>query len=173
MTKKYSLWNDLTTRTFKIWDFTFIVSHFFLGIIFFSGLGFWIEVLKFFLPFKNESWINLKLSLIFYPPAVFGSSCIYLLLTKQEKNLQSFMLIFAALMGVITFLLSFNVALDNSLLFWFSNILTIIIALWSWILANSSNPELYGNEESDVDAPSGGSTKAQLAGDTTDFQTED
>lgn len=177
MTAKYSLLNDLKERTCKAGNFTFLGSHFFLGIIFFSGLGIWIEVFKLLFSFTDSSWKNLKLALIFYPPAVFGSSGIYLLLTDQKRDMKTLILILAFILAIITFGLNLTFEKAKScisaILYLTFNIATIFIALWVWILANSPNNDLFSEDESEPDASSGGPIDSEIAGDTSQFKIED
>ncbi|WP_180052911.1 MULTISPECIES: hypothetical protein [unclassified Acinetobacter] len=173
MTTKYSLLNDLKQRTCKARNFTFLGSHFFLGIIFFSGLGIWIEIFKLAFSLSDSSLKNLQLALIFYSPAVFGSSGIYLLLTDQKRDMRTLILILAFILAIIT--LGLNLTYKNANLFIYAvfNIITILIALWVWILANSPNKDLFSDDDAEPDASTGGSTDSDVAGTTTGFKVED
>jgi hypothetical protein len=173
MTTKYNLLNDLKQRTCQAGNFTFLGSHFFLGIIFFSGLGIWIEVFKLAFSLKNNSWENLKLALIFYSPALFGSSGIYLLLTDQKRDMRTLILILALILGIITVALNLTFEKSNPFIYAFFNFITILIAWWVWILANSPNKDLFSDDDPEPDASTGGSTDADVAGNTNGFKVED
>lgn len=173
MITKYSLKKDLRDRTTQAWNFTFLGSHFFLGIVFFSGLGIWIEVFKLLFSLQDSSWKNLKLALIFYPPAVFGSSGIYLLLTNQKRDMRTLILILAFTLGMITIGLNLKFEETNIFLYLVFNFITILIALWVWILANSPNKDLFSDDDAEPDASAGGSTDSEVAGNTTGFKIED
>jgi len=139
---------------------------------FFSGLGIWIEVFKLLFSLQDSSWKNLKLALIFYPPAVFGSSGIYLLLTNQKRDMRTLILILAFTLGMITIGLNLKFEETNIFLYLVFNFITILIALWVWILANSPNKDLF-SDDAEPDASAGGSTDSEVAGNTTGFKIED
>ncbi len=133
------------------------VMFFFVGVLFFGGLGIWVELVRFNVPLSNEaSFKTICLAINVFYPSLGCASMLQFIVGNYPKMLRAFgvllCLIFVVACVSIGFLQLYNP--------WglFVQVVLSILALWSWWIANAKNPDFLEPEQAAAYGPVDAST---------------
>ena len=138
-----------------------------IGVIFFGGLGIWLE---FYLFLYNPTATStaLRSALLTYFPALIGSISLQMIFEQpQNRRLMGFAVIYAFIFLGLAFFLILKPQLSEYVTFPVS-IFCCLAAVWIWWIANALNPAFRDNIN--IEAPLGGPPSASTKGDLKDYQ---
>lgn len=163
----FRLRRQLVKRSITPWRHVRFTTNFLVGVATFGGIGFWVELGRYFnAPTESgqEAMLTALLTLI---PALVGATALQLVFEKEDdRPLQAFGIFFGffiCLAAGVAILCKMTPGMASFLLAGAG----CLLALWFWAIANANNGALH--DQINPDATVGGKPTDPLQGTTEGF----